>query len=209
MSPHTELGADCERTPCSSALVALRLCAGYTRHPLPRPLGTAFLAACGCAEPMFSLLNLLGRSFRAFPNTPGAFFLRLVSRWFPGGFIFKTCHSERQQVIRGARLFLGRAVPGWLTALGSQRVWSTKAASVLRAAQPGTLRSWEQENGAALGTEKGSELRGGRCGHLGAKAQEGRKGLQRLGWKQGRFSASFPGFCRYQPLAFEGKYPNQ
>lgn len=49
---HTELGADCKRTPCSSAVVLLRLCAGYTQHLLPRPPGTAFPAACGCAEPV-------------------------------------------------------------------------------------------------------------------------------------------------------------
>lgn len=76
----------------------------------------------------------------------------LVLCGFIGGFIFKTCHSEGRQVIRGARLFLGSAVPGWLTALGSEHVRNTKAASVLRAAELGVLRSWEPGTGREQGT---------------------------------------------------------
>lgn len=153
-------------------------------------------------------------SFRAFLSTPGVF-LRLTLCGFIGGFIFKTCHWERGQVIRGARLFLGSAVPGWLTALGSKCVRSTKAASVLRPAQLSTLRSWEAGTGREQGTAgkwscsgQGEGLRAARR-LLWAPRCQGREGRQRPGWKQGRFPGSFSGFCRYQPLAFEGKYPNQ
>lgn len=44
-------------------------------------------------------------------------------------------------------------MPGWLPALGSEHVLSTKAASVLRAAELGTLRSWEPGTGREHGTE--------------------------------------------------------
>lgn len=55
VSSHTELGADCKRTPCSSAVAVCRL---HTTLAPQAPWHSFFLPACGCTEPVLFITPL-------------------------------------------------------------------------------------------------------------------------------------------------------
>lgn len=236
VSSHTELGADCKRTPCSSAVVVLRLCAGYTQHLLPWHCFPVPVPS------LYFLFHLLGRSFRAFLSTPGQF-LPLIFCGFVRGFIFKTCHWERQQVIRGARLFLGAQCQdgSQLLAANTCRAQSSLCAQGCTTPGAGSQaqagnRAQQEHSGQREGlgdagrlqwapgcqgrgaAETGMELGKSGCGTwcCGLAELLAWVGLDDL---EGLFqtshsvnsviSGSFSGFYSYQPMAFEGKYSNQ
>lgn len=119
------------------------------------------------------------------------------------------------------KLFLGNAVPGWLTALGSVHVQNTKAASVL----DGWRRRHRQELRARQGQAAGhsgtaglfwSARRAAACPRASAgivvpraKAEEGRQGLLRPGWKWWLGSKDHsPAFAGISPWPLRGTSQN-